>query len=48
MYDTTIEKFTCETCKGNGYIHTAVYSHPTIADGTERVEVCDECKHKNT
>jgi DnaJ-class molecular chaperone len=37
----------CETCNGKGYIHTAVYHHPTIPDGTERVEVCDECKHNN-
>lgn len=33
----------CETCNGKGYVHTVVYSHPTLPDGTERVEVCDEC-----
>ena len=25
----------CETCNGKGYIHTAVYHHPTIPDGTD-------------
>ena len=35
----------CETCKGKGYIETAVYHHPTLPDGTERIEECDECKH---
>ena len=33
----------CETCNGRGYINTTVYSHPTIKDGTERVERCDDC-----
>ena len=38
----------CKVCKGEGYVLTAVYSHPTIPAGTERVEVCDECKHNKT
>jgi RecJ-like exonuclease len=33
----------CETCGGKGEIKTAVYSHPTLPDGTERIEVCDNC-----
>ncbi len=38
----------CPTCKGEGYVLTAVYSHPTIPDGTERYEICDECKHNES
>ncbi len=38
----------CLSCKGEGYVLTAVYSHPTIPDGTERYEVCDECKHNKS
>jgi hypothetical protein len=38
----------CETCNAKRYIQTAVYHHPTIPDGTERVEVCDECKHNKS
>ncbi len=37
----------CETCNGKGYIQTAVYSHPTIPDGTKCYEICDECKHND-
>lgn len=36
----------CETCDGSGLIVTAVYCHPTIADGTELIETCDECRSK--
>tara|TARA_Y100000385_G_C13091998_1_gene639259 strand:+ start:193 stop:525 length:333 start_codon:yes stop_codon:yes gene_type:complete len=38
---------TCETCKGKGHIETAVYHHPTLPDGTQRIEECDECKQTN-
>ena len=38
---------TCETCKGKMYIKTTVYSHPTLPDGTERIEECDECNAIN-
>ncbi len=31
----------CETCSGKGYIHTT--GHPSLPDGTEYVERCDEC-----
>ena len=41
---TQIDK-DCKVCKGDGYVLTAVYSHPTIPDGTERYEICDECKN---
>ena len=42
------EKYNCETCKGKKYIKTTVYHHPTLPDGTERIEECDECKHLTT
>lgn len=38
----------CETCDGSGLIVTAVYCHPTITDGTELIETCDECRSKTT
>ena len=35
----------CPTCKGEDMKQ---FSHPTIPDGTERYEVCDECKYNET
>ena len=38
----------CETCKGEGYVLTVVYSHPRVPDGTKCYEICDECKHNKS